>query len=468
MKTPDILLINPPFHMREGSGNFLPLGLGYILSAVKNAGYDAEIVNCAESHHLFFEEELFQFEKWLSEELAQFAPTLIGIGPCMTSQVKALSIISRSCKIMHPNVPVVCGGPLATMEGQEWVFFEELRIPYIIKGDGEKSIPSAIKTLKTGLTLRECAVVSYDGHIIYNEIADLNTIAFPCRLYGSNEIISTRRKAIEQGKKSMPMITSRGCRYNCDYCVSGSMKQLKHRERSNENIINEMIFLRDNYGITDIIFYDDCFFNNPIKSTEDIAAFCGLLLRREVNMTWQMELRTDLLLSLTDSSLYLLEKSGCRQINIGVEKTTSNALKALGKTSIIDGLKDKNQHIREITTISLTATFILGGIGEDENSVKQLIAESKQLSLSQAHFNPLFVYPATRIYEKYGLGNRDWYNIIQQDILPWGEIVFENENLSRDKILELLEFAYNEFYGSSNSTSINLYSNRFNLRGRTL
>ena len=62
MHNPDILLINPPFHMRVGGGNFLPLGLGYLMSAIENSGYTVEVINCAEECQSFFADDLALFE----------------------------------------------------------------------------------------------------------------------------------------------------------------------------------------------------------------------------------------------------------------------------------------------------------------------------------------------------------------------------------------------------------------------
>ncbi|MDR1689120.1 MAG: B12-binding domain-containing radical SAM protein [Clostridiales bacterium] len=462
MRNPDILLINPPFHIRTGSGNFLPLGLGYIISAVNNEGLSAEVINCAEGCQSFFSDDLSVFETDIKNELHKYNPSLIGIGPCVTSHVRALIIIARVCKEVFPETPIVCGGPLATMNGQEWFFFEELQIPYIIKGDGEKAIPSLIKTIKNGLPLLTCPEVSYDGHFVYNDISDINSISFPHRLSSSHTQISDRRKSTKSGILTMPMITSRGCMYTCDYCVSGSLSS-RFRKRSNDNILEEMIFLRDGYGATDIIFYDDCFFYNPKTSNEEIFSFCNLLMKNRLSMTWQIEMRTDLLLSLTDESLTLLEKSGCRQINIGIEKTSSESLFCIGKTSTIEGLMEKNKHIAKLFGIELTATFILGGFNENEKTVRKLIEDSKKLSLTQAHFNPLFVYPSTKLYNNYGLKARDWYNLIKNDTLPWGEIVFENTELSREKLLSFLDLAYTEFYGKTCINYTNQYLNRFNL-----
>lgn len=47
MKYIDILLINPPFHRRNGSGSIFPLGLGYILSSVKANGFTCDVIDCS-------------------------------------------------------------------------------------------------------------------------------------------------------------------------------------------------------------------------------------------------------------------------------------------------------------------------------------------------------------------------------------------------------------------------------------
>ena len=464
MCDPDILLIYPPFHMRAGGGNFIPLGLGYIISAVKNSGFSAEIINCAEQCRSLYAEELTEFEIYLTKEIQKYKPMLIGIGPCITSHVRALKIVSNVCKNVFPGIPVVCGGPLATMKDQEWFFFEELGIPSIIRGDGEKAIPSLIKTIKMGLPPSSCPEVSHEGHIVFNEISDINSLYFPYRADNNRcDQISKRRTSIETVNVTMPMITSRGCINSCDYCVSGNIST-HYRKRSNENIINEMLSLRDCFGVNDIVFYDDCFFTNPKESSSDIEEFCYLLLKREVAMTWQIELRTDLLLGLTDTSVKLLERAGCRQINIGIEKTSDEALATIGKASSVGGIDAKNKHISEISQIKLAATFILGGDNESETSVMQLIMDSKKLSLSQAHYNPLFVYPATKLYAKCGFKNREWYNLIINDTLPWGEVVYESKELPREKLLYLIDKAYTEFYRDLPSNECDTYSDRFNIR----
>jgi radical SAM superfamily enzyme YgiQ (UPF0313 family) len=465
MKNVDLLLINPPFHTRNGGGSFFPLGLGYIISSVEACGYSWGVIDCTKMINSFFENELEQFEKKLLVEIQKYTPLLIGVGPCITSQLKALKIISKCCMITFPSVPCIAGGPLATIEGQDWLFFEELSFDYIVKGDGEYAIPDAIKAAINTGNVANSKMLSNPNHSVINEISDINAIPFPHRGLSGKDFFSTRRVSSNYSRTQAAMITSRGCPYSCNYCVSGNLKRGKNvRKRSVNNIILEMEYLHKNHKINDIIFYDDCFFSNPKTISADVKLFCEALLCKDLHMTWQIELRPDILIGIGDEFIRLLESSGCRQINLGIEKVSSSGLRFLGKSNTIDALKKRNFRIRDISNIDLSGTFILGGGNETRNDIIQLINESKSLGLNFVHYNPLFVYPGTPLYNILFDNDRVWTDIIYNDILPWGEIVYENKDLNCSDLLDLVDFAYSEFYKNTEYAEQQMVADRFNIK----
>ena len=320
-KKVDLLLINPPFHRRNGSGSIFPLGLGYIIAAAKKEGYTCDVINGYSMIDSYANESLSDFEIKLQNLLETYDPVLVGIGPCITTQLRALQIIARCCLTIYGDDRVYAGGPLASIDGQEWLFFELLRIRYIVKGDGEEAICQMIRCLKNGGSLAQCNYVSRSGYLYRNEVADINKLAFPERPYLMENVFSLRRKH-NDSVLSASMVTSRGCKYRCHYCVSGNMNYQKFRKRSNANIVAEMQFLATNYQINDIIFYDDCFFSNPESIYQDVSDFCTALIERNLSLTWQMELRCDAFLRLREIDFVLLKNAGCRQINLGIEKTS--------------------------------------------------------------------------------------------------------------------------------------------------
>jgi len=67
----DIVLIHPPYHRRSGSGIVFPLGLGYLASTARNAGFSVCILDCALYYSSLDNNTLKQFEVWLHEVLRQ-------------------------------------------------------------------------------------------------------------------------------------------------------------------------------------------------------------------------------------------------------------------------------------------------------------------------------------------------------------------------------------------------------------
>lgn len=464
MSKVDIVLIIPPFHMRNGGGSFFPLGTSYIISALEKADYSYEVVNCTEFISSYYKEDLTKLESDLEEKLNEYAPLVVGIGPCITTQVKALGVIASITKKVYGDIPVFAGGPFASIDGQEWFFYDMLGINYIVKGDGEEAVPDVVRAIKREGDIRKSKCVSYSGYSYVNAVKDINVLAFPHRDFTVESTYSVRRKSMN-GNQAV-MIASRGCPYACSYCVSGNMKKSKvpFRRRSNENIVEEMQELKEMYGIGDIVFYDDCFFSNKSRLSEDIKAFCDLLLKRKVNVQWQIEMRPDFFVLLSEEDMNSLSEAGCRQINLGIEKVSQNGLHFLGKDGNTEGLKEKITATKERTGIKISATFILGGEGEDEDDVKKLVEYAKGLSIDFAHFNPLFVYPGTPLYDKVFSNEREWVDAILKDDFPWGEIVYENKGLDRKQLLRLIDYAYGEFYKDTELAHEQMVEDRFNIK----
>lgn len=462
MDNVDIILIIPPFHMRNGSGHFFPMGTGYIVSSLVNRHHTYHVINCTEIVSSLFEDDLQVLRSEVIKRVERFRPLVIGIGPCVTTQLKAIKVIAEVCKEIFPRTPLFAGGPFASICGQEDVFFNYLGISYLIQGDGEDAVPNLLDELKRGGTIEDCKDVTYQGQIARNTV-DIESIAYPYRVFDAEETFSKRRGTGDS--KQAAMIASRGCPYSCNYCVSGNLrKELgMFRKRSFDSIVDEMLFLRDKHGIASVVFYDDLFFSNLGEINSDIETFCTLLLNKHVDMTWQIEMRPDYYVAISENSFDLLAEAGCFQINLGIEKMSEPGLHFLGKTGNRDGLRVKMEAAKA-RSIKLTATFILGGKDETREDIFELINYAKSLPLDYAHFNPLFVYPGTPLYDDVFSSKDEWVYRVLQDDLPWGEIVYESNSLKTSDLLELVDYAYSSFYKGTIYEMDNMIEDRFNLK----
>lgn len=458
----DVLFIIPPYHRRNGSGSLFPLGIGSIMASLDEKCMTYDYIDCTQIIDTLWPADLQKLEDTLNLKLTGYKTGLVGIGPCVTPGARALKVVTKCCLDVFGKDKVFAGGPFTLLSTQDWFFYEELGLTYLIKGDGEEAIVKAIETIRRGETLKQCDAVSYPGCSVINRVDNLDALPFPKRVQMEKNIFSDRRRANSENDRTTHIVASRGCPYHCDYCVSGNLGG-PFRKRSYVSIVSEMKMLADVYGVTDIVFYDDCFFTSIKTVHKEIQAFCDALQQNKIDMTWQIEIRPDILVEISDNELKMLSINGCRQMNIGVEKTYREGASVFGKRYNYEELKAYLFHIHRICSIRMTGTFILGGENETIESTRKLIQASIEMGLDDAEYSPLFVYPDTPLYEKYFNNPREWLTIVLNADEPWGEVVYENNKLGKADLISLIDEAYQSFQQSRATTKHVI--DRYRLKG---
>ena len=163
--------------------------------------------------------------------------------------------------------------------------------------------------------------------------------------------------------------------------------------------------------------------------------------------TFQLELRCDAVVALSDEALAALIAVGCRQINMGIEKAHLAQLQQFRKRLSPDIAREACERLAS-TTIRAAGTFILGGPNERQDDVEATINFAASLPLDFAHFNPLAVYPGTALYtEIFGEADRSWLDLcLDPEISPHGDILWRSPELPLTTILDSIAKAYRVFY----------------------
>jgi len=108
------------------------------------------------------------------------------------------------------------------------------------------------------------------------------------------------------------MITSRGCPYSCNFCLTPAFWGRKVRARSPSNVISEIEYLIREYDVRSIFFCDDTFNSSP----ERVEEICDLMLERRLNIFW----KCDIQLNLIDKPLLeKMKKAGLFHLSFGLE-----------------------------------------------------------------------------------------------------------------------------------------------------
>ena len=126
--------------------------------------------------------------------------------------------------------------------------------------------------------------------------------------------------------KFLPILTSRGCPYPCDFCVVPETNNKRWRGNDPEDVVREIIELRDKYGVHDFQVED----LNPTVQHSRWERICELLIEREANIRFYFVSGTKAE-TLHIEKIPLFAKAGCRYVSISPESGSRDLMKIIGK-----------------------------------------------------------------------------------------------------------------------------------------
>lgn len=204
------------------------------------------------------------------------------------------------------SVPIVLGGIYPTLLPKHAK--EESGADIIVKGEGENQIGKILEEI-------------FSIKIEFGNFNDINSYPFP--LF-----------SILRDKESLPFLTSRGCPFQCSYCASHLISG-KFRERSPENCINELTFIKNNFETKHIAFYDDALLLNPENRIKP-------LLKKiiEKSLNFQFHTPNGLYINAIDEDLAILMKmANFKTIRLSLESVKVDFLKETKSEHKIGDLK---------------------------------------------------------------------------------------------------------------------------------
>jgi anaerobic magnesium-protoporphyrin IX monomethyl ester cyclase len=126
--------------------------------------------------------------------------------------------------------------------------------------------------------------------------------------------------------KFLPILTSRGCPYPCDFCVVPETNNRRWRGNTPEQVVDEVLALRDRHGVHDFQVED----LNPTVHHERWEKICELLIEREANIRFYFVSGTKAE-TLHINKIPLFAKAGCRYISISPESGSKELMQVIGK-----------------------------------------------------------------------------------------------------------------------------------------
>lgn len=437
----EILLIIPRYDLiNKKSYNYLfPLGLAYISSAIKRAGYE---VDCLNLNHLDGTMEDLVNKKLDSKKYDVVCSGHIGI--CYVIIEKIVNTAKN-----HPSKPmVIIGGLVITPEPK--LIFESLRPDFGVIGEGEITIVELLDAIENNKDISEVDGIVYwkEGKYAFTKprepIENLNSLPLPdfegfgfeeqldnMSYFWGLDIVSAIYSIFDY-PRVYPLMCSRGCPFQCTFCYHCLGK--KYRTRSVENVMKELREMVKKYKINIILIYDDLFSINR----ERILKFCREIKKLIDELPWKCKWVCQLSVRNIDRKmLKALKDSGCHSVIYGFESYSQKVLNSM-KKPISPELIDRAIKLTLEFKMNVQGNFIFGDRAETKETAKETLDYWKKNCKGQMPLTFIQPYPGSEIFNhciKKGL-IKDKLDFIKKKMggINWMNIT---DNMTDKEILEL-------------------------------
>jgi len=380
-KVQRVMLISPPSTLYKGDlpRCTYPLGLGYIAAVLLESGYEVEILDClVEGYYdttpIKDDENFLTYgldRTDIAKRIAAFGPDIVGVSSIFSNQSDSVAEVFRAIRMAAPDAYVATGGAHARYFPHNYI--EEFDVDAVFLSESEATFLHYLEALNGHGEIEdvESLIAQKDGALIANDMmalvrkkernengfwAEIDHIPFPAwHLYNMEKYfeIGAYQSPYTIGDRVGQIYTSRGCTAKCTFCTTTNFWGGKLRRRSPENVVEELVALRDGYGINEFHIQDDNITNDKAHAKHLFKYLT------ELNMPWCTPQGTALW-RMDEELLELMAASGCYQITFAIESGVQRVLDDLIRKPLdLDRTRHLITYARSLG-MSVHGFFIIG------------------------------------------------------------------------------------------------------------
>lgn len=296
------------------------------------------------------------------------------------------------------SIKILVGGPSTLTNAS----FLEHGCDIVVHGEGEITIQEIVEYYNKKKKIEKINGISYmkNGKIVTNKeqelIENLDELPFPDR---SKVPIDKYYDWFLFGMK-LPyatMIASRGCLYKCAFCTSNKIWGLRYRQRSVENVLEEIDEVVKKYKIRYIAFQDDIFG----ITNKWIEEFCTKLMKKPYKIRWMVILHPFSIPNEQEKILRLMKKAGCDTLSMGLQTAHKKILKNINRNpEEPEKLKKLLENANKLGFIT-SVGFIFGLPGDTKETIQTTIDYSINCKATLCSYYILSVLRGSELERRY-------------------------------------------------------------------
>ncbi|MCX5867667.1 MAG: radical SAM protein [Proteobacteria bacterium] len=384
----------------------LPLmGTLYLGTILKRAGFEVRVLN----------ENLLGRDITLSELKADYL--LLSL---LTPTAERGYELAQRFKAINPGSRVIIGGIHPSFVSEEAVPYAD----HVVVGEGEGVI---VDLLKYG---------SDQKIVSGSRVANLDDVPIPdfSLLAGSKKLRIT------------PLITSRGCPFDCNFCSVTEMFGRGYRATSVDRVMEELA----QAPTRQIFFYDDNFAANRKRT----HALLDQMIAARVRVNWSAQVRADVT---RDRELIAkMRRAGCNRVYIGFESINPATLAGMEKKQTREDVEQAIRILHE-HKISIHGMFIFGSDEDTPEVFEETSSFCRENRLASVQFMILTPLPGTALFKKLEQENRLLHKM--WSYYDGMHAVFQPRTLPPSELQDGMLEAYQDFYSYLNimNDAVNIF-----------
>lgn len=427
-----LLLITPPYHagIVEAAGSWPHLGFIYIAGHVRAAGFDVVIYDAMTKGHSLED---------IKQRIILEKPDYVGSTAYTSSIRDALDVLSLAKKIDN-RIITFLGGIHSNFCYQEILAQNHQILDFVIRGEGEETLPELLQTLEQAGDISKVKGISY--------FKSDQVVATPPRPFIENldclipawDLVDWEDYTffVMPGSRLGLVNSSRGCVNDCSFCSQKNFWQQSYRERSADSFVRELEHLRDEYGVNVVMLSDEY----PTRNRVRWEKILDLMIERNVSVYLLLETCvSDILRDADIMDKY--RRAGVLHIYVGVEATSQEKLAQFKKNISCENSREAIRLINNAGIIS-ECSFVLGMPDETPETIKENLELAKHYNPDFAHFLMIAPWPYADVYPDLKDYIEEWdyakYNFINPIVRP--------KSMTMEELNKAIVDSYRDYYMS--------------------
>jgi radical SAM superfamily enzyme YgiQ (UPF0313 family) len=392
--------IDPELSTEAHTKTGAQLGVLTLAALLREEGFKPHVLNLDDLGLSFIKRDEYTldpkcsglFFSFVIEQLQSLSFDVFGFSSICSSYPLTLRL-AQEVKRRGPQAKVILGGPQASV-----VDVATMRafpcIDFIVRGEADETFPALLRQLSgaaadkiesiPGITFRRGDEVTRNQNAPV--VHDLDRLPMPAFELDANL----------KDRGGIHLEIGRGCPFACTFCSTNDFFRRNFRLKSPQKMIEEISFIRNEYGIEYFSLVHDMYTVDRKK----VVAFCQAIIESGEKFTWGCSARTD---CIDDELIALMASAGCRGIFFGIETGSQRLQQVIHKKlDLAEALKRIECADRH--AMHMAVALIVGFPEETKDDLRDTIhffVDALRFDHAEPQCSLLAPLAATPIYEEH-------------------------------------------------------------------